>query len=485
MRFRTGHILAVCVLAIAVGTGLASGPGPASAAPLAGGTAIAAGGGHTCALTVGGGVKCWGSEVSEAFPDFSLPPVSVVPVDVTGLTSGAHAIAAGEFDVCAVTASGGVKCWYYGHAPQDVPGLTTGAVAVAAESGQNSRHACALTTAGGVKCWGYNGSGELGNGTTGGPDCGGVCYTTAVNVSGLTRGVAAVTAGFSNSCALTTSGGVKCWGQNFSGQLGNGTTTNSSTPVDVTGLASGVAAVSAGVGYTCAVTTGGGAKCWGDNSGGQLGNGTTTGSTTPTDVCATGATPPCSESNGNTLTGVTGVSAGYQHACAVTTSGGVKCWGVNDAGQLGTGTRTGPQTCSVVFREFVPCSTVPEDVSGLTSDVAAVAVGVEHACALTVAGGVTCWGRNFLGQLGDGTTTDRLTPVDVIDTPIYRAGDVNCGNSVDTLDALLILQLGSRLLSSLPCLQNSDVNQDGQVNSIDALLVLQYSAGLISTLPGA
>ena len=138
-----------------------------------------------------------------------------------------------------------------------------------------------------------------------------------------------VSAGNNYTCALTAPGGVKCWGDNFEGSLGDGTTTNRSAPVDVVGLTSGVGDISTRWFHACAVTTSGGLECWGFNAYGQIGNGTTTDSATPLDV--TGLT-----------SGVSAVAIGFGHTCAVTTAGGLKCWGRNDWGQLGDGTFTPP-----------------------------------------------------------------------------------------------------------------------------------------------
>jgi len=137
----------------------------------------------------------------------------------------------------------------------------------------------------------------------------------------------AITTGFVHSCALTTKGAVKCWGYNGEGELGNSTTVNSSMPVDVTGLGKGVKAISSGSYFTCALTTKGAVKCWGSNTYGQLGDNTTTDSKMPVDVYGLGK-------------GVKAISSGSFFACALTTKGAVKCWGSNTYGQLGDGTTT-------------------------------------------------------------------------------------------------------------------------------------------------
>ena len=355
-------------------------------------SAVSAGNSHACALTSAGGVKCWGSNGQRQLGNGTVSD-SGTPVDVIGLNSGVSSSDAGASHSCALTSAGGVKCWGYngnrqlgnGTAsdsaiPTDVIGLGSG-VSVVSVGGY---HTCALTGAGGVKCWGSNFAGQLGNGTT--SDTG-----TPEDVIGLSRDVSAVSAGGQHTCALTGAGGVKCWGSNSSSQLGNGTTTNGAVQTDVIGLSSGVSAVSAGGYHTCALTSAGGVKCWGDNAVGQLGNGTTSGSATPVDVI-------------DLSSGVSAVSAGWAHTCAITVLGGVKCWGSNGAGELGTGTRGGSLT--------------PTDVSGLSSGVGAISAGSGQTCALTRAGGVKCWGIGDNGLMGHGGISYTPSPVDVVDLVI-------------------------------------------------------------------
>ncbi|HEY3546111.1 MAG TPA: hypothetical protein VGK17_08460 [Propionicimonas sp.] len=236
---------------------------------------------------------------------------------------------------------------------------------------------CALTTKGAVKCWGYNGDGELGNGTT-------VNSAVPVAVSGLGKKVKAISSGSYFSCALTTKGAVKCWGSNNYGQLGDNTTTNSTTPVAVYGLNKGVKAISAGNFFACALTTKGAVKCWGANTYGQLGNGTTTGSAKPVAVSGLGK-------------GIKALGSGGYHACALTTKGAPKCWGYNGEGELGDNTKLN--------------SAVPVAVYSLGKGVKALSAGSYTTCALTTKSQVKCWGYNGDGELGDGTTTSSLKPV--------------------------------------------------------------------------
>ena len=278
---------------------------------------------HSCALTKDGGVKCWGYNDYGQVGDGTTTE-RITPVDVSGLTSGVTEIGAGYYHTCALTTGGGVKCWGRNNdaqlgddtttnrtTPVDVSGLTSGVIMVAT----GGYHTCALTTSGGVKCWGDNGYGQLGDGTW-------TTRKTPVDVSGLTSGVVYISAGKYHTCAVLTGGGVKCWGRNSNGQLGDGTTDHSTTPVNVSGLSSGVSAVTLGAAHTCALLTGGGVKCWGDNGYGQVGDGTTTQRDTPEDV--SGLT-----------SGVANVNTSRDHTCAVTTAGELKCWGRNNYYQLG------------------------------------------------------------------------------------------------------------------------------------------------------
>lgn len=241
------------------------------------------------------------------------------------------------------------------------------------------RHACAILDTGAVKCWGHNLRGQLGDGRR-------TDRRTPVTVRNLGTTAAAVRAAHHQTCVLTKAGGVKCWGLNSYGQLGDGTLTSRSTPVGVVGLSRGVAALTTGTSHTCAVTAAGAAKCWGANQSGSLGDGTTTSRRTPVAVVGLGS-------------GVAAIAGGW-HTCARTTAGAVKCWGPNGDNELGDGTTTDRLT--------------PVAVIGLGSGVTAITTGMAHSCARLQTGALRCWGANWQGQLGDGTRINRSRPVAVV-----------------------------------------------------------------------
>src|SRR3989449_597290 len=240
-------------------------------------------------------------------------------------------------------------------------------------------------------------------------------YTLLASAAGLsgatstpfavTLTFAAVTASGLHTCGLTiVTGAAYCWGANGSGQLGDGTMTNRSSPVLVQAPAGvSFAAVAAGGFHTCGETAAGGACCWLGSRGGQIGDGTTTSQSSPVLVQAPA---------GVSFAAVTG---GVAHTCGVTAAGIAYCWGRNLEGQLGDGTTTNRLTPVLVV--------APAGVS-----FAAVDAGDFHTCGVTATGAAYCWGANGSGQLGDGTnTTNRLTPVLVQAPAGVRVAAVTAG----------------------------------------------------------
>ncbi len=246
-------------------------------------------------------------------------------------------------------------------------------------------HACAVLSGGHVDCWGDNEYGQLGDGTTIGSD-------TPVEVQGISTatevgaadGSSEIGGGGFHACALLESGHVDCWGPNGSGQLGNGTYEDQKTPVEVQGISSATQ-ITLGSYHTCALLSSGHVDCWGHNVRGQLGDGGTEGHNTPVEVQG--------------ISSATQISAGGQHTCALLSGGHVDCWGSNSQGQLGDGGTGNSDT--------------PVEVQGVSS-ATQVSAGGNHTCAVLSSGQIDCWGNDSEGELGDATVDPGSdTPVEV------------------------------------------------------------------------
>ena len=339
------------------------------------------------------GFQSTGTEVSSGSGTFTVTfktPValSTDAMKVT-LQSTAHrdwaeaTVSNGNNYSCALLNSGEVKCWGandYGNlgdgtttqrlTPTTVSGLGSGVSAIAA----GDRHACAVLDTGKVRCWGTNNFGQLGDGTT-------TQRNTPVDVAGLS-GVRAMSVGAHFSCALLRTGGVQCWGRGTMVGNGAGGEVARFSPLNVSGLSSGVIAIASGNYHTCAVLDTGAVRCWGADGRGAVGNGG--GGNSPGTITGLSA-------------GVIGITGGDRHTCALLSTGGVQCWGWNDLGQIGItpGDNSNPQT-----------------VSGISSAVS-LSAGGQTSCARLSSGAVNCWGAGANGQRGNGTTTDSHIPVTV------------------------------------------------------------------------
>jgi alpha-tubulin suppressor-like RCC1 family protein len=332
------------------------------------------------------------------------------PVPAVGLT-GVMAIAAGSSYSLAVKSDGSVWAWgdnSYGQLgdgttnPRGTPvqvlgpngqGFLTGITAIAA----GDSHSLAVKSDGTVFTWGINNHGQLGDGTT--SDSSTPVQVVGPNGQGVLTGVVATVAGRGGySLAVKSDGTVFSWGYNWAGQLGDSTTSDSSTPVQVVGpngqgVLTGVVAVRAGASSdSLALKSDGTIWAWGDNEIGQLGDGGTEYfSSTPVRVVG--------------LTGVISIGAGYAHMLAVKSDGTVWAWGWNGDGELGDGT---------TYSRGAPVQVVGPNGQGFLAGVLAVAAGWWHSLALKSDGTVYAWGGNSFGELGDATYTNRNTPAQVL-----------------------------------------------------------------------
>jgi alpha-tubulin suppressor-like RCC1 family protein len=345
---------------------------------------------------------------------------------ITGLSTAENA-----FGGCLLQSGGSVWCWGVGSgsdisdlaliAPLPVEGLGKAAIQVS----EGGVFKCALLSDGSVKCWGSNAHGELGDGTT-------TSRTSPVAVQGLGGSVTAISSGIFHACAIINDGSIKCWGRNYSGELGDNTTTDRSTAVAVQGLGRAAIALAAGDYFNCALLDDGSVKCWGWNGNGSLGDNTTTDHLTAAPVQGLGAV-------------ATAITAS-QHACAILIDGSVKCWGVNYSGQLGDNTTTnrslpvsvqslggsaiaiqtgGEFTCAILSDHTTKCwgkndysqlgnnsfiqSLIPVAVQNL-SNVTSIALGYRQGCALLDSGLVKCWGQSYIDTFGKKLITNKLKP---------------------------------------------------------------------------
>jgi alpha-tubulin suppressor-like RCC1 family protein len=321
---------------------------------------------------------------------------SHLAVEVPGMV-GVTAVATSNSvsGMCAVIQGGAVRCWPDSQG-EDVD-IAVDAPAVAVAMGH--AHACAVLEGGTIECWGQNFSGELGTGSTADTAIGDLNVPSAV--LGIGDAIS-VSAADDTTCAALADGTVECWGDNTWGELGDGTTPTSAAPVTVSGLTTAVA-VCTGSSFGCAALADGSVECWGANSFGQLGDGTLADSSTP--VAVTG------------IASARAITCGENHACALLDDDSIQCWGADERA-LGDPDIT--QDCSwdvypndsgLSFQ--APCSGTPVPAPNI-GKVAAIAGGTNSTCALLSDGSAQCWGYNLWGQLGDGSTTDSFKPVTVM-----------------------------------------------------------------------
>ena len=431
----------------------------------AGVTDIATGEAHSCAV-VNGAAYCWGSNYYAQLGSNSVPVgypnYSQTPVLVQGLGSGVVAISAAAYHTCALVnndTAHPIKCWgnngwgelgngtaASGTTPVNVtffPALTAANQVTTIIAG--GQHTCAAIATSGVSktyCWGDNEAGELGVSDAL------VENPAPQSVVGLSSNISSLATGSDNwhGCAVV-SGAARCWGEDISGQLGDGLFIDRSVALGITGLESGVTQIAAGGSFNCAIVSGA-AKCWGGGSSGVLGNNSQATQTSPTQVTGLAANvDKIAASGGQVLISATGESISIGgHACAVI-SGAIQCWGENIFGELGnasiavgygsysavpvavTGISgatnvvvTGGTTCAIVNNgvqcwgqrvgnlAFPSGSPTPVAVTGLASGVTALAAGHTHLCALQN-GNVKCWGDNSQGQFGDGNSSPSVEPM--------------------------------------------------------------------------
>ncbi len=404
--------------------------------------------GSFCALLTSGSVDCWGDDWlgelgngGQTAEGVGVPyPVQVLGVDGSGVLSGVTSLVGGVFDYCALLNTGNVVCWGYGAegqlgygpAPEsslpaynvDFPVYTatgldpetmnpiplTGAVGLASEGGSDSGAYCAVLTGGAADCWGIDNNGDLGNGAYGPDNCGGddcsIFATPVVGIgdSGTLSGVADIVGSFAGACAVLTGGGVDCWGDNRAGELGNGASGGSSdSPVSVEGIGgsgtlTNVTELATSVldQSDCALLTSGKAACWGSNANGAVGDGNGAESNAPANVVGVGGS--------GTLSGLSALNGELRGFCATIASGNGDCWGYNGQGQLGAGVN--PTCVTVLSGCSSPVTVLNVSGTGSLTGVANFGGNDESSC-VVASGGVDCMGVNASGEIGNWGTQNQ------------------------------------------------------------------------------
>jgi alpha-tubulin suppressor-like RCC1 family protein len=389
-------------------------PTPVAVAGLANVTKISAGLAHHCARLADQTLRCWGANLQGELGNGSRNSPAPTPTMVAGLAEVRDFVAGSGF-TCAALPNGSARCWGNGAfgslgaldefthvTPQVTPVMVTGLTNVQTLFA-GGRSVCAILTDDAVWCWGANASGQLGDGSL-------ASFDTPFWPMAVGNAVE-IALGERFSCVRQSSGQVQCWGGNESGQLGDGNIDRRFRFATVSGVFNTVE-IEAGSTHACARLMDGSVRCWGANFNGQLGIGSADAQRNAVTVGG--------------LSGVLGLSAAAHHTCALLGDSSARCWGSNESGQLGDGT--------TMLRAS------PVRVEGL-DNVVELALGgapgsaARHSCARLRDGTARCWGHNQFGQLGDGSTTNRLSPVAVSSlngaVEIVGGGLHNCARRTD------------------------------------------------------
>lgn len=359
---------------------------------------ISAGNSHSCGLNAVGTAYCWGENGSGQLGNGVTGGTSTIPVAVSTSVKFSSVVT-GNIHTCALSLSGIAYCWgnnftgrlgdgstFSSNIPVLVANPEGGPESYSSISASNG-HTCTVSLNRNAYCWGDNGSGQLGN-SGAGPSSN--LPLLVSNPSAGPETYISISAGYSHTCALSSSNVAYCWGRNIEGQLGNTSNTVSSIPVLVT-AAVGVTYtdISAGNDFSCGIQANGSAYCWGNNGNGNLGDNTISSSNAPVLVS--------NPSTGSVA--YSSIATGGFHTCAIAQSGDAYCWGYNVDGELGNGAN---------FNVLIP--NLVSAPSGGAVVYSGIDIGTKHSCAVSTSGNAYCWGLDGNGQLGDNSTSASNIP---------------------------------------------------------------------------